>query len=399
MQLNTLYQIWLHTETVSSLGPLEYIMNTPSHHRVHHGSNRYCIDKNYAGALIIWDRIFGTFEPEGDQVVYGLTHPVSTYNPIKLQFHHFQSIWESLWKMESWGDRLKVLFYGPGWEPGQPRLYPKDLLPDVSYIPIALLGVPPSHFLVHMQLNTLYQIWLHTETVSSLGPLEYIINTPSHHRVHHGSNRYCIDKNYAGALIIWDRIFGTFEPEGDQVVYGLTHPVSTYNPIKLQFHHFQSIWESLWKMESWGDRLKVLFYGPGWEPGQPRLYPKDLLPDNKTPMQKYQPKSPWHLQVHAVMLFLIGGMMHAQFVSIHKTWYLHQALLFLGYMVLSIQSLGLMLKNDTQGPRVELLRCLVSAFLVLIFPFMDVWPLKLFTWVSGFHAIIWALKKKQKQLR
>ncbi|CAG0900280.1 unnamed protein product, partial [Darwinula stevensoni] len=148
----------------------------------------------------------------------------------------------------------------------------------VFYIPTALLGAPPSHILVHTQLNLLYQFWLHTETISSLGPLEYIINTPSHHRVHHGCNRYCIDKNYAGVLIIWDRIFGTFEPESEQVVYGLTHTVSTFNPMKLQFHHFQNICKSLWEMKSLEDRLKVLFYGPGWKPGQPRLYPKDLLP-------------------------------------------------------------------------------------------------------------------------
>ncbi|CAG0894543.1 unnamed protein product [Darwinula stevensoni] len=207
--------------------------------------------------------------------------------------------------------------------------YREKCLPEVFdgafYLPTALLGVPPSHILVHTQMNLMYQFWIHTETISSLGLLEYIINTPSHHRVHHGCNRYCIDKNYAGVLIIWDRIFGTFEPEGEQVVYGLTHAVSTFNPIKLQ---------------------------------------------HKAPMKKYRPKSPRHVQVYAAMQFLFGVMIYAQFMTIHKAWHFHQALLFLGYMGLSMLSLGMMLENDTRGPRIELLR---------------------------FYMIIWRLTNKQKQ--
>ncbi|CAG0902318.1 unnamed protein product [Darwinula stevensoni] len=220
------------------------------------------------------------------------------------------------------------------------------------YLPTALLGAPPSHILVHTQMNLLYQFWLHTETISSLGPLEYIINTPSHHRVHHGCNRYCIDKNYAGVLIIWDRIFGTFEPEGEQVVYGLTHAVSTFNPIKLQ---------------------------------------------HKAPMKKYQPESPRDVQVYTFIQFIIGAIVHTQFMSIHKTLHFHEVLLFLGYTGLSMLSLALMLENDTRGLRFELLRCFVFLFISSVFPFMNAWPLKLITWVSGFYIIIWTLTNKQNQ--
>lgn len=111
------------------------------------------------------------------------------------------------------------------------------------YLPLALF-VRPSIFMVHSHLNLLYQFWIHTEVVDSLGPLEYILNTPSHHRVHHGRNPYCIDKNYAGVLIIWDRMFGTFESEkkDEQIAYGLVHPVNSFDPIYIQvrrkFSHF-----------------------------------------------------------------------------------------------------------------------------------------------------------------
>jgi alkylglycerol monooxygenase len=110
--------------------------------------------------------------------------------------------------------------------------------------------IPPTHAIVHKQLNLLYQFWIHTEVVKSIGPLEYVLNTASHHRVHHGANQYCLDKNYAGVLIIWDRLvgwikrhvilafrmFGTFEAERADVdiVYGLVDQPQFWNPVKHQ---------------------------------------------------------------------------------------------------------------------------------------------------------------------
>ncbi|XP_061443133.1 alkylglycerol monooxygenase isoform X2 [Rhineura floridana] len=103
----------------------------------------------------------------------------------------------------------------------------------IFYLPMALF-IPPSVYAVHLQFNLLYQFWIHTEVIKNLGPLEFLLNTPSHHRVHHGRNRYCIDKNYGGTLIIWDRMFGTFAPENDKVVYGLTHPINSFELFKIQ---------------------------------------------------------------------------------------------------------------------------------------------------------------------
>ena len=103
------------------------------------------------------------------------------------------------------------------------------------YLPLAFF-VPPTQTIVHQQFNLIYQFWIHTEIVNNIGPLEYILNTASHHRVHHGSNRYCLDTNYAGVLIIWDRMFGTFaaERKDQKIVYGLVDQPQFFNPMKHQ---------------------------------------------------------------------------------------------------------------------------------------------------------------------
>ena len=108
-------------------------------------------------------------------------------------------------------------------------------------MPLALAGFPPAMFLVTLTLNTLYQFFIHTRLVGRLGPLEWVINTPSHHRVHHGVNPRYVDRNYAGVFIIWDRLFGTFEPEGDEPVYGLVKPLGSFNPLWANLHRWVEI--------------------------------------------------------------------------------------------------------------------------------------------------------------
>ncbi|KAG0418763.1 hypothetical protein HPB47_004599, partial [Ixodes persulcatus] len=160
----------------------------------------------------------------------------------------------------------------------------------VLYMPLALV-LSPSAYLVHHQFNRLYQFLIHTEAVQTLGPLEYFLNTPSHHRVHHGRDRYCIDKNYGGTLIIWDRMFGTFEAERCRPAYGLTHPVNTFDPWTLQVHQLQHIWNQVWKLEGIGNKLSAIFKGPGWEPGKPRLGDPNDIPDVSRPVEPYASKT------------------------------------------------------------------------------------------------------------
>ncbi|MBN3285748.1 ALKMO monooxygenase, partial [Polyodon spathula] len=172
------------------------------------------------------------------------------------------------------------------------------------YLPMALL-VPPSVFAVHLQFNLLYQFWIHTELVSNLGPLELVMNTPSHHRVHHGRNSYCIDKNYAGTLIIWDRIFGTFAPESEKVIYGLTHPINTFEVLWVQFQHYVHIWNTLWDTPGITNKLSVIFKGPGWGPGKPRLGLPEELPEITGKEVPHNPSIPVTLQAYVMLQFLL----------------------------------------------------------------------------------------------
>ena len=127
------------------------------------------------------------------------------------------------------------------------------------------MGFDPIVFFLCHQIAVLYQFWIHSPIIKKLpAPIEFIFVTPSSHRVHHGTNAQYIDKNYGSTLIIWDRIFGTFEPEGEKVVYGITkelkHP---YNPIYLNFHEWMDIWADLRKCKSFKEGWDILFGPPG----------------------------------------------------------------------------------------------------------------------------------------
>src|SRR5262249_9595046 len=119
-------------------------------------------------------------------------------------------------------------------------------------------------------LNLLYQFGLHTELIGKLwAPIEFVFNTPSHHRAHHGSQEQYLDTNYGGILIIWDRMFGTFEPEGERVRYGLTKNINPYNIAKVETHEFVAIWRAVRGAGTWKDRFGYVFRGPGWAPAAP----------------------------------------------------------------------------------------------------------------------------------
>lgn len=134
----------------------------------------------------------------------------------------------------------------------------------VFFIPVPLLGIDPFTFFICHQVAVLYQFFVHTELIKKLPkPIEYIFVTPSHHRAHHGSNPEYIDKNYGSTLIIWDRLFGTFVPEQEKPVYGLTKPVNSFNPIYLVFHEWIDIWHDLKYVKSPLEAFQLLFKPPG----------------------------------------------------------------------------------------------------------------------------------------
>ncbi|WP_461535058.1 sterol desaturase family protein [Spongorhabdus nitratireducens] len=144
----------------------------------------------------------------------------------------------------------------------------------IFFAPLALIGFHPLAIFLGLSASLFYQIWIHTELVGKLGPLEWVFNTPSHHRAHHGSNRRYINKNYGGVLIIYDRIFGTFVEEivdeSEPVVYGLTRPVNSNNPFRIALHEWFNMARDLNQATSWKHIPGYLFGPPGWKPGRRR---------------------------------------------------------------------------------------------------------------------------------
>ena len=130
----------------------------------------------------------------------------------------------------------------------------------------ARAGVRPSIIETSRALNLIYQYWIHTDTIRTLGSAEAVLNTPSHHRVHHGRNKRYIDRNHAGILMIWDRMFGTFQREvpDEPVVYGLTKNVESYNLWRVSTHEYTDMFRDVARSTNWRDRLGFVLRTPGW---------------------------------------------------------------------------------------------------------------------------------------
>ncbi|XP_066923768.1 alkylglycerol monooxygenase-like [Clytia hemisphaerica] len=232
------------------------------------------------------------------------------------------------------------------------------------YIPIALI-LPPSIYLVHAQFNLLYQVWIHTEVVPKLGPLEYIFNTASHHRVHHGRNIYCIDTNYGGTLIIWDRILGTFAEEEEKVSYGLVYPEYTANPLLLQGGHFYYLYRRFCKLEKWSDKLNCLFRKPCWmaESEKVGLTPEQMeIPEVESPVQLRvleHFKMEDRLETYYVLFhFLISTFVFVTFFGNYMSLSVITAYGCMCYLFLTLTSCGFILEGRWFWCHVEVIRCL-----------------------------------------
>jgi len=134
----------------------------------------------------------------------------------------------------------------------------------VPYGLLSFLGVRPSMIETARSVNLFFNDRVHTETIPKLGRFEAQMNTPSHHRVHHGSNPQYLDRNHGGILISWDKAFGTFEPEDEKVVYGLTKNLNTFSPLSIIFREYRDIVRDVFRAKGWRNRLSFVFRGPGW---------------------------------------------------------------------------------------------------------------------------------------
>uniref|UniRef100_A0A671N7N8 Alkylglycerol monooxygenase n=1 Tax=Sinocyclocheilus anshuiensis TaxID=1608454 RepID=A0A671N7N8_9TELE len=235
-----------------------------------------------------------------------------------------------------------------------------------------------------------FSSWL----VKDLGPLEWILNTPSHHRVHHGRNPYCIDKNYAGILIIWDRMFGTFAPESDKVVYGLTHPISTFEIWTVEFLYYPYLWQRFWKAEGISNKLSVIFKGPGWTPGKPRLGDIADIPQITGEEMPHDPTWSPAMQAYVLVQFLLlldvyNNLLKDQTILSEMT-----ALLLTAYVLLSLTSLGFLIDQRANAAEMEMLRCVLImalqqfGYIKPLVPLLA-FPIEAFVLIS---AVYWSLQ-------
>ena len=232
------------------------------------------------------------------------------------------------------------------------------LMSWVFYMPIALLGVPVTMWLISHALNLVYQFWVHTREIGRLGPLELVLNTPSHHRVHHGVNPEYQDRNFAGMLIIWDRMFGTFEPEVAPPVYGLTKPLRSWNPLWANLHVFGEIATKLRAARTWGERWRAVLGHPGWMPAAlgPRIVPGPVSPET---FPKYDPEVPAELRRYAVAQFL--AVLLASVAVLNAASSLPSATLVAAtfYVLLSLGNIGGILEARAWSGPSEIARLLI----------------------------------------
>ncbi|MCB1610703.1 MAG: sterol desaturase family protein, partial [Xanthomonadales bacterium] len=184
----------------------------------------------------------------------------------------------------------------------------------VFYLPMAILGFPPLVFAVVALIDLLYQYWIHTEQIGRLGWFDRVFASPSNHRVHHGVNERYLDKNYGGILILWDRLFGTFEEERDDdpVVYGTRKPLRSHDPLWANLEVYAALARDSWRTRRWGDKLRVWGKPPGWQP--PDLAAAEPHPPfDLSAARKYDPPLTSAAAVYAGLLFaaLIAAGAHA----------------------------------------------------------------------------------------
>jgi alkylglycerol monooxygenase len=238
------------------------------------------------------------------------------------------------------------------------------LVSPLFYLPLAVLGVSPAMLLGAITIDTLYQFWIHTRAIGRLGPLEAVLNTPSHHRVHHGIDPAYLDKNYAGIFIVWDRLFGTFEREGREPVYGTVKASRSLDPWWVNLSGWLELVAASLRTRSWADKVRVWFAPPEWRP-------KDLggpvarRPADRRAHPRYDPAVPLSVRAYVTASFVLVAV-----ATIGYLWWESSAArpaLAIAALALLVggQAHGALLERRRWGWKVEAVRLLASAATVM----------------------------------
>ena len=222
--------------------------------------------------------------------------------------------------------------------------------------PLAILGFDPLWFLFIGAFVTVYQFWIHTEYIDKMGWFEWVFNSPSHHRVHHGRDPEYIDKNHGGTLIIWDRIFGTFKEETVTPNYGVTDQLKTYNPIIATLKPIVQIFKKVKFYPQFSEKLKSLFNSPGWVSNTQSV--------NSIPItNKYNPEVNRNSIIYVAIVFMELLVLSSYILFQYKSMDFSTTLILVLMALLTIWTLGNIVDGKHYGKKTEVIR--VFCFLTL----------------------------------
>jgi sterol desaturase/sphingolipid hydroxylase (fatty acid hydroxylase superfamily) len=224
------------------------------------------------------------------------------------------------------------------------------------YLPLAVLGVPPLVFGVASVTNTLYQFWIHTETIRDLGPLEAVLNTPAHHRVHHAVDPAYIDKNYAGFLIVFDRLYGTFAQETKPATYGTVKPLRSFDPIWANVGPFLELYRETIALKTWPERVYNVFAAPEWRPNG------DLrIPEPSPGRVTWDPTSTPAVHAYIGVQFAVIALLTTWVLVAAEGWSWPWRLASAGFIVWTTHTWALLFERRDHATWMELLRLAVVA--------------------------------------
>lgn len=238
-------------------------------------------------------------------------------------------------------------------------------------IPAAILGLSPVVIALVLPVHKLMQVWYHTRTIGKLGFLEYFLVTPSQHRVHHALNPIYIDKNYSAIFNIWDRLFGTLQEELDEepVVYGITRPSRTYNPITINFEHLILLIQDAWRAEKWQDKFTIWFRPTGWRPaGFEEKYPVKKITDPHN-YEKFNPPTSKALFIWSNIQFFILSVIILVSLINYSSIGIIELILLSFFTLVQIFSATELMNVNKKAPIYTLVSSIFSSITLLYFPF------------------------------
>ncbi|HRI64030.1 MAG TPA: sterol desaturase family protein [Polyangium sp.] len=238
----------------------------------------------------------------------------------------------------------------------------QPLVSSLFYLPLAVLGFPPAMFATVVGFNTVYQFFLHTEVVRTLGPFEWILNTPSHHRVHHGCNGRYIDKNHGAILIIWDRLFGTFEPESDRPVYGTVKPVASFNPVKCTWEPFAELLNLMRSAPRFLDKLSAPFRPPEWRPAGMEPVEMEVLPDRP----KFHVRTSRAALVYVFVAFVLATAVSLYFLFQGQHASIFAKVVFTAWFVATLGGLGGVIEQRSWAKWIEGVRLVATPAVIYL---------------------------------